>query len=842
MPPEPGTEAAWAECLVSKARALEGTLANEYGAEPPPPLYGVPIKTREFTGRSHELMRIHSALFPEHLGEQAAAVAVQTHGMGGIGKTELAIAYSRDFAQAFPAGIVWLNVAGWHAAGAAREDEAQVAWLRAVEQAFDLHPELLHRLTRDPDGKPIAPAAVRERLGAHLGQAKPYLLVLDNVPQLTPLDIRASILEFLRAPTYNGKVILTTRDARVAEGFTPLPLEVMGAEDALRVLARFRPQQAHAELDAMRALVNEVGAHTQALVLLGEHARDAVGGYPRLLEQLHAVGVVERIESIAAQLGAELGTKARGIVATFALSIEPLAEDEKELLGIASVCAPNEPIPDALLSVAFGGEAREDSFNSALRGLLRASLLQRRGETADTVQIHPLVANTAIQLLRVDVKHGETRLAAALLERLAVGDDVRSHAALFYDVAQARHFAPLRQDSGGVNLRILIGQYEYVRGEYSNAKRTAEAALAFARRVLGDEHPATVSSMNNLAVTLRAQGDLPGSRELEEEALSTSRRVFGERDATTLMSMNNQGKTLRTLGDLARARKLHQKALSVSRRVLGEENSCTLVSMNNLASTLRAQGDLKGARDLHQAALSIYRRVLGWEHNETLALMNNLAETLWALGDLDAARKLQEEALPIRRRLLGDEHPDTLALIKNHADMLSEQGDLTGARNHQEMALPICRRVLGEQHSITLMLMNGLANTLREQGDLEGARSLQEKALATCRSVLGEQDTITLMLMNDLACTLGKEGDLVNTRALEEELLSTRRRLLGEKHPDTLMSMHNLATTLWQLRAREDAAALMEASARGRLGKLGPQHPHTKLSMNALAHMRSVQK
>ena len=86
--------------------------------------------------------------------------------------------------------------------------------------------------------------------------------------------------------------------------------------------------------------------------------------------------------------------------------------------------------------------------------------------------------------------------------------------------------------------------------------------LAIRRRVLGPEHPDTLTSMNNLAETLRAQGDLAGARKLQEETLAICRRVLGPEHPDTLTSMNNLAMTLRAQGDLAGARKLQEETLA----------------------------------------------------------------------------------------------------------------------------------------------------------------------------------------------------------------------------------------------------------------------------------------
>src|SRR6266404_388246 len=540
-PSAPGAETVWANDLLERLQALipEGPLADERTQQSVPPMYGVPSKSNEFTGRGRELLSIHSKLHPAQIGSTGAAVAVQTHGMGGIGKTELATAYANDFAMAYPGGIYWLNLAGWTPSNPANEHEVQSAWLRALEQTIGVGTERVRNLTRDPEDKALPPGAVRERLANELGSDSHYLWILDNVPELTPLDIRAEILDFLRAPTADGRTLLTTRDGRVADGFAQERLDVLSEDDAIRLLARFRLQQAHLELAAIRSLVQEVGAHTQALRLLGENARNNPGGYPRALKRLFETGKLDRIEQIADQLQTQLGTKARGIVATFELSIDPLDTAAKELLSLAIVCAPNLAIPDALLADTFGGDAYEDDFGAAQAELLRASLLTRRSDKVGSVFIHPLVAAAATRLLNpMDPDELTLRRAIAdcLLSRISTADDIGTHAAIADDIHQTRELSTLLEEWHAVQLFLYLSEYEYTRGAFKEAETLCARGLALAKRVLGEEHPATLTAMNNLAGTLSAQGDIRGALALHVQALSISRRVFGEEHPDTLAS------------------------------------------------------------------------------------------------------------------------------------------------------------------------------------------------------------------------------------------------------------------------------------------------------------------
>jgi tetratricopeptide (TPR) repeat protein len=378
-------------------------------------------------------------------------------------------------------------------------------------------------------------------------------------------------------------------------------------------------------------------------------------------------------------------------------------------------------------------------------------------------------------------------------------------------------------------------------GRHADARALQERVLVLSRIVLGEEHPTTLGSMNNLASTLSAQGDFKEALAIQTQVLAVRRRVLGETHPNTLNSMSNLGSTLSAQGDFIGARALQEQVLVVRGRTLGEDHPDTLASMNNLAHTLGAQGDYTGARALQEQFVAVSRRVLGEDHPDTLTGMNNLALTLWAQGDYVGSRALQEPVLALRRRVLGEEHPDTLSSMNNLANTLSKQGDHTGARALHAQVLEVSRRVLSEEHPDTLNSMNNLASTLSFQGDHAGARALLEQTLAVSRRAVGDEHPATLISMNNLAQTLEAQGDHVGARVLQEQVLAVSRRVLGEEHPDTLTSMNNLASTLEAQGDRAGARILQEQVLALSRRVLGEEHPDTLTSMNNLAHTMDAQ-
>jgi TIR domain/Tetratricopeptide repeat len=162
------------------------------------------------------------------------------------------------------------------------------------------------------------------------------------------------------------------------------------------------------------------------------------------------------------------------------------------------------------------------------------------------------------------------------------------------------------------------------------------------------------------------------------------RRVLGAEHPDTLTAMADLAYLYNSWKDFARARKLGNQVIEVRRRVLGAEHPDTLTSMADLTSTLLAVRDFAAARQLGEEVLEARRRVLGGEHPDTLSSMASLALVLWAQGDLADARKLEEQVLEARRRLLGPQHSDTTLFEWHHLKLLQSLKDEAGSRKLRE--------------------------------------------------------------------------------------------------------------------------------------------------------------
>ena len=222
--------------------------------------------------------------------------------------------------------------------------------------------------------------------------------------------------------------------------------------------------------------------------------------------------------------------------------------------------------------------------------------------------------------------------------------------------------------------------YLLIRGELQAALAVYERAYAVRCDTFGKDHPDTLTSASNLALSLYGLGEYHRARPLDEDTLTRRRRILGEDRPDTLKSASQLASDLFWLVDFPRSRELQEEVLGQRRRILGADHPDTLTSASQLSVVLWWLGDNQGARQLLNDTATRYRRVLGESHPDTLAADSFLAVVLWTLGDYREARRLLEDSVTGCRRVLGEDHPVTLRSATFLGMVLWSLGDPPGAR------------------------------------------------------------------------------------------------------------------------------------------------------------------
>jgi tetratricopeptide (TPR) repeat protein len=489
------------------------------------------------------------------------------------------------------------------------------------------------------------------------------------------------------APHPLGKTLITTRSQEYDSLGSQVRLDVLLPDEAYELLTmRREPVRAEEEVSA-RGIVEDLGYHTLAVDVAGAALRmsSAVLPFADFKEELASSTSDDDVLEFACEL---VGTLPHGheasIASTFLKSIDRLESEEGlDFLRLASRLAV-APIPATLISSVFCEVGGLDERSGRRRADLavnkaeRLSLAEQVEGDAGAWSVHTLISRT--MRFRDSEPERSEELWNAAVEVLTTAfrnnaEDPRDHADLEPVVTHVRALVDRADDLKTADLAGRVARYDYKRGAYGLAETLYQRECVTTRRMLGREHPDTLTSMNNLAVTLQEQGELESARKIMEEVLETGRRVLGKENPSTLTSMSNLATMLHAQGDLAEARNISEEVLETTRRVRGEEHHDTVASMNNLAMMLHAQDDLAKARNILEEVLETAWHALGEEHSYTLTAMSNLATVLHAQDDLAEARKIRGEVLETRRRVFGSEHPDTSVSAWNLLVILAEIGD-----------------------------------------------------------------------------------------------------------------------------------------------------------------------
>ncbi|KAK0476513.1 hypothetical protein IW261DRAFT_1642335 [Armillaria novae-zelandiae] len=392
-----------------------------------------------------------------------------------------------------------------------------------------------------------------------------------------------------------------------------------------------------------------------------------------------------------------------------------------------------------------------------------------------------------------------------------------------------------KNDSKIVEAMSDLASIYWNQGRWKEAEELELQVLELRKKVLGEECPDTLRAMANLAHTYGNQGRWKEAEELELQVLELWKKVLGDKHPDTLKAMANLAYTYRNQGRGKEAEELELQVLELWKKVLGEEHPDTLRAMANLAYTYGNQGRWKEAEELELQVLELWKKVLGDKHPDTLKAMANLAYTYGNQGRGKEAEELELQVLELRKKVLGEEHPDTLRAMANLAYTYGNQGRWKEAEELELQVLELWKKVLGDKHPDTLKAMANLAYTYGNQGRGKEAEELELQVLELRKKVLGEEHPDTLRAMSNLACTYGNQGRWKEAEELELQVLELWKKVLGDKHPDTLKAMAHLAYTYGNQGRGKEAEELELQVLELRKKVLGEEHPDTLRAMANLA-------
>ncbi|MDR1635319.1 MAG: tetratricopeptide repeat protein [Bifidobacteriaceae bacterium] len=230
----------------------------------------------------------------------------------------------------------------------------------------------------------------------------------------------------------------------------------------------------------------------------------------------------------------------------------------------------------------------------------------------------------------------------------------------FVDRMSAATPAVPRDDGTLLVLRSQVARLVGEVGRVDEAISLLRDVLADRERVLGPDHPDTLTTRHHIAYWTGQAGRVDEAISLLRDVLADLQRVLGPDHPDTLTTCHHIAYWTGDAGRVDEAINLSRDVLADLQRVLGPVHPDTLTTRHNIAYWTGEAGRVDEAIGLLRDVLADCERVLGRDHPHTLTTRHHIAYWTGEAGRVDEAIGLLRDVLADRERVLGPDHPHTL--------------------------------------------------------------------------------------------------------------------------------------------------------------------------------------
>jgi tetratricopeptide (TPR) repeat protein len=683
-------------------------------------VFSVPFRQKgdQVIGREEALQAVRKQLTKGRRTAIGQAAAFQ--GLGGLGKTQLAVEYAYLFKDSYPNGVIWLN--------ADQDIDAQLTDL--AEKARWIAPESEHKY--------------KLQVALHrLRSSSDCLIIFDN------LEDPQAIANYLPEPQAEPHVLVTSRIDQ--PDFTPIPLDPLNnvlSFDLLTQEAEKKPEGDEEE-KAAREIAASLGGLPLALELAGaylKHRQISWQRYRELLRHNLRGAMPDRVASFT-------GHKA-DLYSTLKINEEVFNEVPKlkeilDLLTWSGSAPMGESLMCALLNATNPIELTPAlGLGTALR------LLQKTPDT-ESYSIHRLVSEVRREEILLQ-EHQDW--VNTISQRIGDWFEARKedYTELSRFEAEIDHLQAWQEHAGhyapehSSRLIWLQAYPSYHQGHYQETKNWVEKALTLFEQANKSNLELKAHLLNDLGFCCGSLGDYKRSLEYNEKVLELRLELFGERHPDTANSFNSVGATYNHLGDYKRALEYCEKALELRLELFGEPHPDTASSFNIVSAAYNHLGDYKRALEYSEKALELRLELFGERHPHTASSFDSVGSDYISLEDYKRGLEYSQKALEILLELFGERHPDTANSFNSVSTVYSRLEDYKRALEYSEKALELRLELFGEPHPATASSFHSVSIDYSNLGDHKRALEYSKKAFELRLELLGDKHPDTIFSVKRL--------------------------------------------------------------------------------------------
>jgi tetratricopeptide (TPR) repeat protein len=702
----------------------------------------VPPYNKRFSGRLDQLAELR-----DWLNDNRAGVVCGIHGLGGVGKTELAFTYAHAFASDYLGGRFLIPCEG----------------MNCLREAVLHLGKFFHDQIREAERKTPERhlAAIERCLRTRLNEKGRILIILDNVTNAALVSPQETDLLTLLGPKLH--LLATTRLAAAPESQW-LTLGELSEAEALELLEKHRDFPDDAEREAGCRLVGRLGGFALAVELVA--AWILVHPSTTYAQIVNGLGL-DDLEDIAQSDTVELRRHNHERRLTVVLSpiLRELKPAERRVLEYAALL-PADYVALPWLKTLAAADFPEltqstrlsDPWGDLCQKFERLTLLNRPTTGAldsRIVRIHRLFQDLLHKDIPADeLNRRKSALSAFVRERNLALKKLTQWRGARWELEPLDALANLWADHGVADAGWLlnqVGQRWIVLAEWSRAEPLMRRALAIAEQSSNSVQTKVVTRLNNLASLLCATNRMAEAESMLRRALAIAEQCDPADEPKIAIALDNLSILLKEQNRLAEAESMMRRALAIAKRSYGPDDLKVATYLNNAAQLMHAMRRFKEAEDLMRRSLAIVEKQCGQDHPKVATRLNNLAALLQDADRHSAAEPLVRRALTIDEDSYEPRHPILARDLNNLATSLYALKRFSEAEPLMRRALEIDETCYGKMHPNVARDLNNLAILLQDGGRLEDAEQYIRRALVIDESWHGPEHSSVARDLTNLA-------------------------------------------------------------------------------------------
>lgn len=815
--------------------SLYVNLSRLHSAEKSPG--NLPAPNKRFVGRENEMKKLH-----EETGLGKFGVITAVHGMGGLGKTSIAIQYAYSYSHFYPGGRWQIGCEGKTSlAGVLRElDAALDIYLTDEEKKDDKL--AAQRILRELEKRAMHGAKEVNRKKSTKKKISPAtLLILDNVD-------KAKLIQSHETDILSGKkwlkLLVTTRMGEEDLGYDKerqsfITIDELPQDDAIKLIESYQqggvfPNEK--EREAAKEIVKLLDGLTLAVEMTAIYLRDT--NY-----RVTCQDFLKLLKSKGGLAGAELAAKQsktsisheKLVSLTLAPTLEKLSEKENLVLSYASQLPPdNIPIPwlKDLVKEKYpklGKKAKpgmDDSWLSLINRLISLRIFQVvevHENIPRIVKMHKLVAN----LIRNTTQIEEKVLIYFLESRAIFLKKLVSTKNYKWEIHSFKRFLEDKERLTSIHLKIvnslisIISYWGYTFFAIILLKKCIDRSEKdFNKKKILNE------LKYNLGILLWEFGKYNEAKNIINEINNSKNSTF---DFSSSQKYYILGVIELDLENLIESKQLLKKSIFLESNKKNPNNNLLLLVYSYLLIIEFNSGSIEKVKKYLFKIEYMKRKIHIYDKGIAIAF-SNIGGIYWQLGKLYKAKKIYEHSIRIDKKIFHDMYPHLSTRFANLALVLADMGQLEEAKKLLFKAIDIEIKNFGDSSIRLSIRYSCLGSILNKLGDLLESRKMILKSIIISKNFFNEFHPSFAYNYNNLAMVEKDLGNFSKAKRFILKAIEIGKRNYSEDNPILLKFYSSLGVIDMSLGHYNIAEKILKKVLFHRIKILSKSHPETKNS------------